>query len=352
MNVVVTEDDIQKAKADQYKELRTQHALNDDFDGAPELQTHADNAGCVTCSSKQISLRMVVHALSICIYAHAYALKVLLHCQGADEIDFYERAKFVPMRLTYDERKYLRLIDATVHVSRYTDHMDTSAGARLNPARKLAFQMKQLCGTWNEGGTGVMSVAECEACPLTAKSVPVRCAILTGLQVAQSYEQGQQLMQSRDYGSRSPFFQTVLEIGRRYKILNPERILGGKQTTTLISHNSAMSHYTGKSTALITTGSVSVLFSSKWNMHLTNGGLCSRDSLQKVDARVLWQADVLCTRLSQNRGPATNGEELLRVCHSIQSWRSIMNDSVYPSGPRFAIDVELPHRKDRQVHRS
>mmetsp|Transcript_32540 Transcript_32540/g.74347 ORF Transcript_32540/g.74347 Transcript_32540/m.74347 type:complete len:602 (+) Transcript_32540:107-1912(+) len=145
MNVVVTEDDIQKAKADQYKELRTQHALNDDFD-------------------------------------------------GADEIDFYERAKFVPMRLTYDERKYLRLIDATVHVSRYTDHMDTSAGARLNPARKLAFQMKQLC------------------------------AILTGLQVAQSYEQGQQLMQSRDYGSRSPFFQTVLEIGRRYKILNPERM--------------------------------------------------------------------------------------------------------------------------------
>jgi len=27
--------------------------------------------------------------------------------------------------LTYDERKYLRLIDSTVHVSRYTDHMDT-----------------------------------------------------------------------------------------------------------------------------------------------------------------------------------------------------------------------------------
>ena len=113
---------------------------------------------------------------------------------GADEIDFYERAKFVPMRLTYDERKYLRLIDATVHVSKYTDHLDNAAGARLNPARKLALQMKQLC------------------------------AILTGLQVAQSYEQGQQLMQSREYSGRSPFFQTVLEIGRRYKILNPERI--------------------------------------------------------------------------------------------------------------------------------
>jgi hypothetical protein len=111
------------------------------------------------------------------------------------DIDFYERAKFVPMRLTYDERKYLRLIDATVHVSRYTDHMDGINGAKAaNPARKMALQMKQLC------------------------------AILTGMQVAHSYEQGQQLMQSREYSGKSTFFQTVLEIGRRYKILNPERM--------------------------------------------------------------------------------------------------------------------------------
>jgi len=111
------------------------------------------------------------------------------------DIDFYERAKFVPMRLTYDERKYLRLIDSTVHVSRYTDHMDAvGGGAKVNPARKMALQMKQLC------------------------------AILTGMQVAHSYEQGQQLMQNRDYNTKSLFFQTVLEIGRRYKILNPERM--------------------------------------------------------------------------------------------------------------------------------
>lgn len=111
------------------------------------------------------------------------------------DIDFYERAKFVPMRLTYDERKYLRLIDSTVHVSRYTDHMDAvGGGAKANPARKMALQMKQLC------------------------------AILTGMQVAHSYEQGQQLMQNRDYNTKSLFFQTVLEIGRRYKILNPERM--------------------------------------------------------------------------------------------------------------------------------
>eukprot|EP00747_Dinoflagellata_sp_TGD_P186171 gnl/TRDRNA2_/TRDRNA2_43069_c0_seq2.p1 gnl/TRDRNA2_/TRDRNA2_43069_c0~~gnl/TRDRNA2_/TRDRNA2_43069_c0_seq2.p1 ORF type:complete len:600 (+),score=142.98 gnl/TRDRNA2_/TRDRNA2_43069_c0_seq2:65-1864(+) len=111
-----------------------------------------------------------------------------------DECDFYERAKFVPMRLTYDERKHLRLIDSTIHVSHYTDSLDSPNLAKMNPARKMALQMKQLC------------------------------AILTGMMVAHSYEDGQQLMQSREYAQRSGFFQTVHEIGRRYKILNPERM--------------------------------------------------------------------------------------------------------------------------------
>eukprot|EP00439_Symbiodinium_sp_Y106_P053639 s402_g7.t1 len=57
---------------------------------------------------------------------------------SSDHLDFCERAKFVPMRLTYDERKYLRLIDATMHVSHYTDHMDTAASVNANNARKLA----------------------------------------------------------------------------------------------------------------------------------------------------------------------------------------------------------------------
>ncbi|CAE7777802.1 unnamed protein product [Symbiodinium sp. CCMP2592] len=50
------------------------------------------------------------------------------------------------------------------------------------------------------------------------------CAVLTGMQVSHNYEQGQQLLQNRDFSTKSAFFQTVLEIGRRYKILNPERM--------------------------------------------------------------------------------------------------------------------------------
>ncbi|CAE8657139.1 unnamed protein product, partial [Polarella glacialis] len=42
--------------------------------------------------------------------------------------------------------------------------------------------------------------------------------------VSHNYEQGQKLMQTREFTGQSAFFQTVLEIGRRYKILNPERM--------------------------------------------------------------------------------------------------------------------------------
>lgn len=136
-----TEDDIQRLKAEQYNERQTQIEEVDD---------------------------------------------------SLDDSDFYEKAKFVPMRLTYDERKYLRLIDATMHVSQYTDHMDVMH--KGNPARKMALQMKQMC------------------------------AILSGMMVAHNYEEGQQLMQEREYSGKSGFFQSVLEIGRRYKILNPERM--------------------------------------------------------------------------------------------------------------------------------
>ena len=51
--------------------------------------------------------------------ADQYSSKVVSGSEKhvADAVDFCERAKFVPMRLTYDERKYLRLIDATMHVA-------------------------------------------------------------------------------------------------------------------------------------------------------------------------------------------------------------------------------------------
>lgn len=43
------------------------------------------------------------------------------------------------------------------------------------------------------------------------------CAILSGLQVAQDYRKGQDLIRDRDFADNEEFFQAVFEVGRRYK---------------------------------------------------------------------------------------------------------------------------------------
>lgn len=50
------------------------------------------------------------------------------------------------------------------------------------------------------------------------------CAILSGLVVAQDYRKGQKLVQSHDFCDNELFFQYIFEIGRRYKIMNPDKM--------------------------------------------------------------------------------------------------------------------------------
>eukprot|EP00397_Hematodinium_sp_SG-2012_P017631 GEMP01018037.1.p1 GENE.GEMP01018037.1~~GEMP01018037.1.p1 ORF type:complete len:591 (+),score=90.84 GEMP01018037.1:22-1773(+) len=106
-------------------------------------------------------------------------------------LEFLDKAKFVPMRLSYNERKFLRLVDSAMHVSTYTDRVDC-LGLQAN--KKLAVLMKQMC------------------------------AVLSGLLIAHDYHAGQRLLETRDFSTHKVFFQSVFEIARRYKILNPERM--------------------------------------------------------------------------------------------------------------------------------
>lgn len=106
---------------------------------------------------------------------------------------FVERAKFIPLRLTLGERKYLRLLDAALQVSEYTDKIDT-LGFGLSKARRIVHQIRELC------------------------------AILSGLVLAADYKQGQELFTDRDFVSNAQFFQQVFELGRRHKIMNPDKM--------------------------------------------------------------------------------------------------------------------------------
>ncbi|KAL4856725.1 hypothetical protein ACK3TF_002800 [Chlorella vulgaris] len=120
--------------------------------------------------------------------------RALASAAGAEEQhdSFRERAKFIPLRLNMDERRLLRLLEAALSVSEYTDNVDV-----IN---------------WRKKSTRVHT------------QIKDMCAILCGLVVAQNFRRGQQLITDREFSDLSQFFQDCFEVGRRHKIMNPEKM--------------------------------------------------------------------------------------------------------------------------------
>ena len=106
---------------------------------------------------------------------------------------FVERAKYIPLRLSLVERKYLRLLDAALQVSEYTDKIDT-LGFGLSKAKRIVHQIRELC------------------------------AILSGLVLSADYKLGQELFLDRDFQRNADFYQQIFELGRRHKIMNPDKM--------------------------------------------------------------------------------------------------------------------------------
>ncbi|ORX44318.1 hypothetical protein BCR36DRAFT_586181 [Piromyces finnis] len=105
---------------------------------------------------------------------------------------YVERTKYIPLRLTYEERKYLRLLEATLNVSEYTDKIDIIVYS--NRAKRIVNQIKEFC------------------------------SILSGLVLSANYREGQRLFQNKSFEDNEKFFQDIFEIGRRYKITTPEKM--------------------------------------------------------------------------------------------------------------------------------
>ena len=106
---------------------------------------------------------------------------------------FIERAKSIPLRLTLSERKFLRLVEAALTVSEYTDKIDT-LGFGLSKAKRMVHQIRELC------------------------------AIMSGLLISADYKKGQELFTDRDFQANEKFYQQVFELGRRHKIMNPDKM--------------------------------------------------------------------------------------------------------------------------------
>uniref|UniRef100_A0A7S2V695 B box-type domain-containing protein n=1 Tax=Fibrocapsa japonica TaxID=94617 RepID=A0A7S2V695_9STRA len=105
-----------------------------------------------------------------------------------------ERAKYIPLRLSYEERRFLRLLQATLTVCDYTTRVD--AHDFKAEAQRQHLQMSKLCH------------------------------LLTGMVTSLSYRRGQELARSRDFQGYEELFQDAFEIGRRHKIMNPEKMRG------------------------------------------------------------------------------------------------------------------------------
>ncbi|KAL1934812.1 hypothetical protein VTP01DRAFT_6994 [Rhizomucor pusillus] len=103
-----------------------------------------------------------------------------------------KRAKYVPLRLDAEERNLLRLLEAALNVSEYTDKIDILTYA--NKARRIVAQIRDLC------------------------------AIISGLLVASDYKTGERLFSERSVKQNEELFQRVFEVGRRHKIMNPEKM--------------------------------------------------------------------------------------------------------------------------------
>ncbi|KAG7926066.1 hypothetical protein KL925_003828 [Ogataea polymorpha] len=100
--------------------------------------------------------------------------------------------RFIPLRLSYEERQLLRLLEATLSVSEYTDRVDILS--YRSRTKRIVEQLREIC------------------------------SILAGLVVSSNMKVGQKLIQDKTFSDNQEWYKTVFEIGRRYKIMNPERM--------------------------------------------------------------------------------------------------------------------------------
>lgn len=101
-------------------------------------------------------------------------------------------AAYIPLRLNEEERALFNLLDAALNVSEYTDKVDVLS--YRSPVNRVIHELNEAFG------------------------------VLSGLMIANDFRQGRRLVQDKQFKDNEEFFRQVFEIGRRYKIMNPERM--------------------------------------------------------------------------------------------------------------------------------
>eukprot|EP01130_Rhizamoeba_saxonica_P017607 TRINITY_DN8573_c0_g1_i1.p1 TRINITY_DN8573_c0_g1~~TRINITY_DN8573_c0_g1_i1.p1 ORF type:complete len:529 (-),score=120.16 TRINITY_DN8573_c0_g1_i1:65-1534(-) len=111
--------------------------------------------------------------------------------------DLVDRSKYIPVRLSLTERKELRLLNAVLNVNDYTTGVDSLQfeGDQTNCQQRFQLQLKNIS------------------------------AILTGLVLSYNSDEGQKLLQGdSSFSDYEQAYKSMIEVGRRYKIMNPEKM--------------------------------------------------------------------------------------------------------------------------------
>ena len=102
----------------------------------------------------------------------------------SEKIDFSERAKYVPLRLSLKERKMLRIVRASIKVNDYTNKIDKE---NLNLNKKNHLQISEIC------------------------------SVLSSISLCVDYETGQKVIKKKIFNKYNKFFKSIFEVGRRHK---------------------------------------------------------------------------------------------------------------------------------------
>mmetsp|Transcript_29387 Transcript_29387/g.28111 ORF Transcript_29387/g.28111 Transcript_29387/m.28111 type:complete len:602 (+) Transcript_29387:77-1882(+) len=109
--------------------------------------------------------------------------------------DFGEQCKYIPMRLTEEERRLLNVLENALEVCEYTDTVDVafSHTGKSKQSRIIASLVDIL-------------------------------SITGGLLMANNLIKGESLLAGKSLTDNVPLFAQIFEIGRRYKIMNPGKM--------------------------------------------------------------------------------------------------------------------------------
>lgn len=124
---------------------------------------------------------------------------------------FLNHIKTIPLRLNAEERKILALLEAALNISEYTDKVDVSRSM-------TGFNF----GFWSFSSFGRSGENDKKEHVIRRELNEV-FSLISGLFTATDFRQGKKLV-ANDFKQNSEFFQMVFEVGRRFKIMNPDKM--------------------------------------------------------------------------------------------------------------------------------